>query len=188
MGGGGRDQQQEVGGREQTSEHFGTSSNHLQLLLSGWWKRVNNRTFWDQLQSSSTAFVTGQLNLLQQDLWEEARHHCRLCHWSLNVLNDAHTSSTRSLGGILSSLQSLSLVISTFFNKIFGRNFVIIAVFVSGQLNLLQQDLWEEFRHHCRLCQWSLNVLHDAQTSSTRSLGGISSSLLALSVVSQRSE
>ena len=57
MGGGGRDQQQEVGGREQTSEHFGTSSNHLQLLLSGWWKRVNNRTFWDQLQSSSTAFV-----------------------------------------------------------------------------------------------------------------------------------
>ena len=72
MGGGGRDEQQEVGGREQTSERFGTRSNHLQLPLSGWWKRANIRTFWDQLQSSSTAFVTGQLNLLQQDLWEEA--------------------------------------------------------------------------------------------------------------------
>merc|ERR1719264_305022 len=72
------------------------------------------------------------LKLLQQDLWEEFRHHCWLCQWSLNVLHDAQTSSTRSLGGILSSLQSLSLVISTFFNKIFGRNFVIIAGFVSG--------------------------------------------------------
>ena len=109
-----------------------------------------------------------KLNLLQQDLWEEFRHYCRLFQWSLIILNDAQTSSTRSLGGILSSLHSLSLVSSTFFNKIFGRNFVIIAGFVSGlltffmMLKLLQQDLWEEFRHHCWLCQWSLNVLNDA--------------------------
>ena len=149
----------------------------------GWWKRANIRTFWDQVQSSSTAFVR---------MVEESKHQNVLgpapiifncfCHWS------AQPSSTRSLGGSSSPLQALSLVsqrsewCSYFFNKIFGRNFVIIAVFVTGHLNLLQQDLWEEFCHHCCLCLWS------AQPSSTRSLGGISSSLQALSVVSEVSE